>query len=396
MGAPRRVLSAALVTIWSSTVALIALGVVPVSAWSHDAPRATSVSAASATASTPTAAKSAVTSVHATVTGTRVNLSGKTRTAKAKVKVHRWSASAQRWRKVAQVKSRKHRFQVTVRQSRAAERYRFSAPKQSAVVKQVRLAKQTDACGVRPVKADGSLWSCSFVDEFDGTALDTSKWVPQVYGYATGTPEAFACYTDSAENVAVRDGALQLTLTKNDTASLCSDGETTTQYWSGMVSTYERFSQTYGRFEARMRSQATTASGLHEAFWLYVDPRNTSGYAGEIDIAETYSSHPGLAIPFLHYDANPRSVTSGPNQTTSYGCATSRGSYHTYRLEWTAAKVQIFVDDRLCLTNTSGDPAFRQNFLIAFTQALGSTDNLPTSATPYPATMSVDWIRVWK
>ncbi|CAM3404628.1 glycoside hydrolase family 16 protein [Nocardioides dubius] len=387
MGA-RHVLCAALVTVWSSTIALVGWGAVPVSADSHTVARASSAQ--------QSPARSAVTAVQADVTGTKVKLQGKTKAAKAKVKVHRWSAETQRWRKVAQATSRKHRFQVTVRQSRVAERYRFTAPKQSAVVKQVKLPKQTDACGVRPAKADGTLWSCSFVDEFNGTSLDTSKWIPQVYGYATGSPEEFACYSDSTDHVAVRDGALQLTLAKHEAPSTCADGQSQTQYWSGMVSTYERFSQTYGRFEARMRSQATTAPGLHEAFWLYVDPRTTNGYTGEIDVVETYSSHPDLAIPYLHYDANPRSVTSGPNQTTAYNCRSTRGSYHTYRLEWTAAKIQIFVDDKLCLTNTSADPAFRQNFMVAFTQALGSVDNAPVATTPYPATMSVDWIRVWK
>lgn len=337
-----------------------------------------------------------VASVQAEVKGGTIKLRGTTRQRRANVTVQRWSIAAKRWQRVTQVKSRNYRYQTTVRQSATSASYRLTAPKQSAQVTQVRLPKRTDACGVRPAKADGTLWACSFVDEFSGTTLNTDKWIPQVHGYATGSAEAFACYSDSPDHVAVRDGALQLTLAKREAPSLCSNGTSETRYWSGMVSTYERFSQTYGRFEARIKSQASTVPGLHEAFWLYVDPRTTNGYAGEIDIMETFSSHPDLAIPYLHYDGNPTSVTSGPNQTTSYGCTSSRGSYHTYRLEWTASKIQIFVDDKLCLTNTSGDPAFRQNFMVALTQALGGPDNAPTAGTPFPATMSVDWVRVWK
>ncbi|MFS3130090.1 family 16 glycosylhydrolase [Nocardioides sp. Bht2] len=381
MGA-RRSYCAALIAVLAASAAWLGAGVGAASAESRVAGEKT---VAERTAS-----------VQAVVKGRSVKLRGTTRQRRAKVTIHRWSSNANRWKRVAQVRSRNHRYQATVRQTDAAARYRFIAPKQSTQVKQVRLPKVSDACGLRPAKSDGTLWACSFVDEFNGTSLDTSKWIPQVYGYATGSEQAFACYSGSPENVAVRNGALQLTLVKRDAPALCSNGESETRYWSGMVSTYERFSQTYGRFEARIKSQASKVPGLHEAFWLYVDPRYTNGLGGEIDIMETYSSHPNLAIPYLHYDSNPEQVTSGPNQTTSFGCTASRGTFHTYRLEWTATKIQIFVDDRLCLTNTSGDAAFRQNFMVAFTQALGGPGNEPTSQTPLPATMSVDWVRVWK
>jgi hypothetical protein len=41
---------------------------------------------------------------------------------------------------------------------------------------------------------------------------------------------------------------------------------------------------------------------------------------------------------------------------------------------------------------------FDQPFIIALTQSLGvaTTANQPDAATPLPATMQVDYVRVWK
>lgn len=342
--------------------------------------------------------------VRAEVRGKQVVATGATRARRAKVVVQR-QVAGKRWRVVTSVRSRAHRFRVAVRRPEVTTRYRFVVPGSTKAVRTVRIAPKprpeprqaaSDACGLRPAKADGTLWSCTFVDEFDGAALDRTKWTPQVYGYATGDPNRFACYVDDADHIAVRDGALHLSLTHETVPQLCADGLTTTRYWAGMVSTHGRFSQAYGRFEARMRNTATDQPGLHEAFWLFPDGRNVDPMPGEIDIVETYSVYPNLAVPFLHYDANPASVISGPHQTTAYDCLASRGEFHTYRLEWTATRIEIYVDDQLCLRNTSGDPAFRQNYIVALTQALGSGTNAATDATTMPAHTTVDWVRVWE
>ena len=38
-----------------------------------------------------------------------------------------------------------------------------------------------------------------------------------------------------------------------------------------MVTTYNRFSQAYGRFEIRAKFPAATVQGLQSAFWLWPD-----------------------------------------------------------------------------------------------------------------------------
>ncbi|KRB78079.1 hypothetical protein ASE01_07920 [Nocardioides sp. Root190] len=257
------------------------------------------------------------------------------------------------------------------------------------------VAPAADDCGVRPRKADGGWYACSFVDQFDGATLDPNRWVAsQLVGSGD------LCVLDSPQTVAVADGTLRLSAVPTTEDLLCplrADG-TRGSHVSGWVSTYGRWSQQYGRFEARMKVQDVAGPGLQEAFWLWPDVRHGSDAdwpnTGEIDIVETYSHRPGLAIPFLHYSADIRGAVNGLN--TAWNCVTSRGDWHTYALEWTADRLTIFVDGKTCLVNTDGASTFRKRFIINLTQLLGTGLNLFDGALPLPATMQVDWVKAWQ
>lgn len=69
----------------------------------------------------------------------------------------------------------------------------------------------TDECGVRPSKADGSRWSCTLADEFNGTQLDRSVWTPQT-SFAAGSPTGHPCYIDDPSVISVAQGSLHLSI----------------------------------------------------------------------------------------------------------------------------------------------------------------------------------------
>lgn len=253
-----------------------------------------------------------------------------------------------------------------------------------------------DDCGDTLSKPDGAAWECTFADDFDGRRLDLTKWVPQKY-HSAGTPPARACFVDDPRNISVADGNLRLTVRKTRFPIFCDGGFTS--YTAGNVSTYLKFSQQYGRFEARIKVAKTDAPGLQEAFWLWPDVRVPSWTmwpaAGEIDIVETYSQHPDLAIPFLHYTWH-NNFGPQPGLNTAWTCAAQRGVFNTYALTWTPTTLTIDVNGTTCLVNTSGDPAFQKPYIAAFTSALGVGGNALTADTPLPATMMVDYLRVWR
>jgi beta-glucanase (GH16 family) len=272
-------------------------------------------------------------------------------------------------------------------------------------------------CGgeVPAPKPDGSPWTCSFDDEFDAatgdaSAIDTSWWVPQqtaTSGFVSGPDGEQTCYVNSPNNISVSGGALHLTVRREAAAFTC--GWFTTQYTSGMVSTYTNFNQSYGRFEVRALLPQTTAAGLQETLWLW--PVNSSTYgstwpdSGEVDFSEFYSSYPSLDVPYLHYNFDPSTVDlPTATNTNTADCQISLSQYNDYAVLWSPGSVTITINGNPCLvdhyvpdTGLSSPEPFDQPFFVALTQALGVYGNsFNPATTPLPATTSVDYVRVWK
>ncbi len=255
-----------------------------------------------------------------------------------------------------------------------------------------------DPCGPEVLKSDGTSWTCTLAEDFNGTELDRTLWKPAT-GFLGGSRPARPCYVDDPSVISVRDGVLRLSARAIGEPRQCPHtSEEPTAYIAGGVNTHRLFSQQYGRFEARYKTEATTAPGLQEAFWLWPDDRyNTDIWpeAGEIDIAETYSQYPNLAIPYLH-DTPHDTWGPWPGMNTAWHCLANRGEYNTFTLEWSANRIEIFVNGVSCLVNTSGDKAFQKPYIVALTQLLGTDANAYDGRAPLPATMEVDYVRVWK
>ncbi len=256
--------------------------------------------------------------------------------------------------------------------------------------------------GVTLAKAGGGNWQCTFADEFDGTALDRTKWAPQV----TASSNFYSppgCYMDSPNNVFVSGGFLNLAARKEAQSFTCKAKQPfNTQYTLGMVSTWQRFSQAYGRFEVRAKVPNVKTKGLQESFWLWPDNALKYGAwprSGEIDIAEIYHQYPDRAIPFIHYAPG----AYDPNVTNNY-CMIDISQFHSYVAEWTTKSIKITIDGKTCLEDlwTPAAPLkkpqpFDHPYMIALTQAFGlGTNSYIPNVTPLPAVTQVDYVRVWK
>ena len=241
------------------------------------------------------------------------------------------------------------------------------------------------------VTLDGG-WVLVWSDEFDsGGAPDPASWTNTSLGTSTSGPGWGIEYDDPGA-VTVSGGNLVITATQG------ADGGVT----SGAIDSKGKFQQTYGRFEARMK--APPGAGVWPAFWLMGDT-NGAGWptCGEIDIVEIVGSAPKNAYATVH-----SGNTSNPSQNTSTGGVyTSPGAdlsadFHVYAVEWSASQMDFTIDGNLYesitpATLTSGQLwAFDHDFYVMFDLAIGGSWAGPPNASTFPATMLVDYVRVYR
>jgi len=260
-------------------------------------------------------------------------------------------------------------------------------------------------CGAAVQKADGSDWTCVFADDFDGEALDTSHWTV-LSSLASGYRNGPECYLGDqsplgADDVSVGDGVLRLTARALDHEVVCPSlgGDFPSRWTGAFVTTYGKFTTTFGRVEVRAAFPDVDVPGIHSALWLWPQELAYGSEAtGEMDLAEYFSQYADRAVPYLHYQ---QAVPDGTN--TNNDCLVDDpGAMHTYDLEWEPGHVRISYDGQVCLDHDiapapplTGSQPFDQPFTINLTQALGVGTNAFTDATPLPATTTVDYVRVW-
>ena len=259
------------------------------------------------------------------------------------------------------------------------------------------------ACGWQVFwKPDGSRYLCSFVDNFSGTKLDSTKWVVQTSAGPSGFVAGGTCYVDSPANVFVWGGRLNLMGRVAPTASECKTPFKTfrTRYTGGAVVSWEKFAQAYGRFSFRARFPATHQPGYYGNLWMYPQ-RHTYGpwpLSGEIDIAEQWSGYVDRAFPSLHFGGRTKA-------DTAMNCKVANiGNFHIYTLEWTPTEMKFYYDTTLCFRRSwtpmapfAAPQPFDQPFALVMSQGLGPDGfNTITDALPKSGAMQVDWVRVWR
>ncbi|MCX6397929.1 MAG: glycoside hydrolase family 16 protein [Propionibacteriales bacterium] len=259
--------------------------------------------------------------------------------------------------------------------------------------------------GEAPLKQNGSAWTCTYNDEFDGSKLDRRFWAVQTSA-TTGTDSVYACGLDSPRTVDVVGGNLELSLIRFPEKQACS-GKKSSRYAYGQVMHFQTYSQTYGKYEVRAKIPDEVPSGAQQSFWLW-PKKNTYGSwpaSGEIDFAEMYSSIPGLDRPYIHY--LPGSGASGTNQNVTHAdCKINVGRFNTYGVEWSPGRITVLLNGEVCLINDYSsvtapvhgkNAPFDQPFYLAMNQAMGTVGNeYDPALMPEKVTTQIDYVRIWK
>ena len=253
-------------------------------------------------------------------------------------------------------------------------------------------------CGPRPAKADGTLWACTLAQDFTGTELDRSVWMPQTI-FRSGTNTAWACYIDDPSVISVHDDALHLTVRKlPETAALRRPEEPADvlRVRDGLhvPAVQPEVRSLRGPDQEHRHHRSRTPASLFPALARRPLQHRHLGRPPRDRHRRTAPSTPTPAIPFLHYTATDNGEPFGLN--TAWDCVAQRGEYNTFTLEWTATQLMIEVNGETCLVNTTGDPAFQKPYIVALTQLMDVDGNAYTGQAPMPASMTIDYVRVWQ
>ncbi|TAH65968.1 MAG: glycosyl hydrolase family protein [Anaerolineaceae bacterium] len=228
------------------------------------------------------------------------------------------------------------------------------------------------------------IWS----DEFNSTSLNRSNWT---YEVGTGSGgwgnNELEYYTSRPENISVSDGELRITARKENYNG--------SSYTSARIKTQGLKNFKYGRIEARIR--LPKGKGLWPAFWMLGSNFSSVGwpYCGEIDIMEHINTENNVHGT-IHWDYN---------GYANYGTASGYvdvTQYHVYAIEWNEQSIKWFVDGVQYLeaniaNNINGTEEFHKDFFLILNLAVGGNwPGSPDASTPFPSTMSVDYIRVYQ
>ena len=184
-----------------------------------------------------------------------------------------------------------------------------------------------------------SEWELVWEDEFDGDALNSENWEPQIgdgsdYGldrWGNGEQQWYL-----AENATVADGLLTITARSEEVVSGFP-------YTSARIRSANKFDFKYGRVE--VRAKAALGGGLWSAVWMLPtdSPYGTWAGSGEFDIMEVVNAgtarervfltaHHGFEWP-LNQQAGMDVEVEGPGD-----------EFHTYAIEWSDNLIHWFID----------------------------------------------------
>ncbi|WP_030378557.1 MULTISPECIES: glycoside hydrolase family 16 protein [unclassified Streptomyces] len=259
--------------------------------------------------------------------------------------------------------------------------------------------------GARAGGKDGDGWQLTWSDEFKGargTPPDPHKWVHDTGGEPQWGNEEWQYYTDRTANAALDGkGRLVLTARREQLPGMADCPYGSCDITSGRLTTKGRFTQAYGKFEARIRVPEGKAT--LPAFWMMGDNDEEKSWPGngEIDAMEVVGGEPGLVYGTVHGPGYAEEGLGGSHELPD-GERYADG-FHTYGVEWTKDRITWTVDgtayhsDRRARHDGKHPWVFDHPFYLLLNLAVGGTWPGPvTSSTPLPARMTVDWVRVYE
>ncbi len=245
-------------------------------------------------------------------------------------------------------------------------------------------------------KTPNPAWQLVWSDEFDYIGLpEASKWNYDVGGHGWGNQE-LQYYTERRlDNARVQDGKLIIEARRENWQSM--------EYTSARLITKGKGDWTHGRFE--ISAKLPSGRGTWPAIWM-LPTQWTYGNGswpdnGEIDIMEHVGFDPGWVHGSVHTKLYYWQINT--QKTAKIQIADAPRAFHVYALEWSAEKIEVYVDSTKYFTFANEgkgwqawpfDKQFHLLLNIAVGGAWGGAQGVDPSI--FPQRMEVEYVRVYK
>ena len=233
-----------------------------------------------------------------------------------------------------------------------------------------------------------------WADEFDVDGLPSPKrWDYDVGGSGWGNQELQFYTRRRAENARVENGVLIIEARREPWEDR--------RFTSARLASKRKGDWTYGRIEAKAR--IPKGSGSWPAIWMLATTIGPMKWPddGEIDIMEHVGWDPGVIHGSAHTKRYHHSIHTEKTGTTQVPDASD--AFHVYAVEWDAARIRWFVDDReyFSFAKESGGKdvwPFDAPFHLVLNVAVGGTwgGEKGIDEDAFPVRMEVDYVRVYQ
>ncbi len=278
-------------------------------------------------------------------------------------------------------------------------------------------------------------WKLTMDDEFDGNALNPAHWAPG-YTFPDVINREMQGYVP--ENVTVGGGVCTIKTESRPCVNTDRTGRkgASQQIASGAFTSFDKFTQTYGYFEARIKMPISPGPGLWPAFWMlpdrgsvYQDPirrayrAKDAGMGSEIDIFEyqpiwkradgTSPIHVGTIWSYAPVSASdPAPHAYGGYSLGNDGWGPEEmnypkldGQFHTYGIYWSHERLIYYVDSKpiFRVRDPKNVPDVPEYFLFNIAVTGNAWGKSPGKANPttdaikaaLPGVMEIDYFRAY-
>jgi beta-glucanase (GH16 family) len=225
-----------------------------------------------------------------------------------------------------------------------------------------------------------------FSDEFNGTSLNSSKWLPwypDTPFWNTTVPGGHKTNSNEPQGydetgLSFEDGSIVFTLHESNHAV------PELEFTSGMVCSYPSYNATYGYFEAKML--LPNAPNSWPAFWLM--PQDMI-WPPEIDIMENWGQ-----AEWGVYVSNGFIAPGGANSSTPYNLNENVNlNWHVYGCLWEPGRLRFYVDGNLAQDYQSDLVPDNPFYIIC--NLAGEKNSTEALRDIAPFSAKVDYIRSW-